>query len=615
MPELKTKEKILIETGLGILLLTIIAFVSGLGFYALAENIDQDSQINVASMFYMATADYSVTLNWTSPGDDGSSGTAARYDIRYSTSTISESNWALATAVTGEPTPHITGTAESMIVSGLQPDTQYFFGLKTRDERSNWSALSNIATVTTPASPIPSCTEDWTCSDWTACENETQTRTCTDQNACGTSENKPVLSQTCQAIGGPAIDTVSPNTTILTNTNLITSTKFTFSWEGLDDITIVDNLNFSYKYDDQSWSSWSSDKSLSIRHLRNGHHTFQVQTRDEAGNIDPSPAVQEFTVRLNTFIAAGVESGGGPMIRLFTPEGRFAGQFFSFEQSFRGGISLAVGDLGDDGHDEIIVGSGPGRRNEVRIFRTDGSLITSFMPFSANYSEGLNVSLADVDGDGKDEIITTPKTGITEVKVFGFSGGSFIEVYPKFLAYPDNFKGGASIVGADVDGDGKDEILTLPYSGGGPNSRIFGLRNSIIKPVGLSIMAFAPSLRASFALAAGDLNNNGKQEIIVAVRNATGPHIRVLGINRQKMLDVLSPGFFAYGKNSRPGLRISTVDSDYDGKDEILVSKGEATSPVISIFFYNGFTAVSKGTIETFPKPLKPIIIHDSGTY
>jgi len=45
----------------------------------------------------------SITLTWTAPGDDNSIGTAASYDIRYSTSSITTSNWASATQATGEP--------------------------------------------------------------------------------------------------------------------------------------------------------------------------------------------------------------------------------------------------------------------------------------------------------------------------------------------------------------------------------------------------------------------------------------------------------------------------------------------------------------------------------
>lgn len=93
----------------------------------------------------------SVTLTWTAPGDDSLSGTAAQYDVRWSTSPITESNFALATAASNVPVPSIAGTSESMIVTGLSPATAYWFAIRTRDDADNWSALSNVVSWTTPA--------------------------------------------------------------------------------------------------------------------------------------------------------------------------------------------------------------------------------------------------------------------------------------------------------------------------------------------------------------------------------------------------------------------------------------------------------------------------------
>jgi len=50
------------------------------------------------------------------------------------------------------------------------------------------------AVAETPAT----CTESWTCDDWSSCAASQQTRTCTDSNSCGTSASKPAESQTCQ---------------------------------------------------------------------------------------------------------------------------------------------------------------------------------------------------------------------------------------------------------------------------------------------------------------------------------------------------------------------------------------------------------------------------------
>ena len=60
----------------------------------------------------------SVTLTWTAPGDDGSTGTATSYEIRYAKSPITAASWVLATPVTGVPTPQAAGTAQSVVVTG-----------------------------------------------------------------------------------------------------------------------------------------------------------------------------------------------------------------------------------------------------------------------------------------------------------------------------------------------------------------------------------------------------------------------------------------------------------------------------------------------------------------
>lgn len=97
----------------------------------------------------------SVTLSWTAPGDDGNVGTAAQYDIRYSTVTITDANWNGATQATGEPTPLAAGSAQTFVVNGLQANTTYYFAIKTADEVPNWSALSNIASRATSSETTP----------------------------------------------------------------------------------------------------------------------------------------------------------------------------------------------------------------------------------------------------------------------------------------------------------------------------------------------------------------------------------------------------------------------------------------------------------------------------
>lgn len=110
-----------------------------------------------------------LTLQWTAPGDDAGVGTAAAYDIRYSTATITSGNFDSATPVSGEPTPLAAGTAQSHTITGLTADTAYYVAMKSVDEAGNWSAISNVVARNTAALPAdrvpPADTTDLAASD------------------------------------------------------------------------------------------------------------------------------------------------------------------------------------------------------------------------------------------------------------------------------------------------------------------------------------------------------------------------------------------------------------------------------------------------------------------
>ncbi len=95
-----------------------------------------------------------VNLTWTAPGDDGDTGTAMTYTSRYrDTAIVSEFGWLLATDVSGEPTPLVAGTPQTMTVSGLTPGQTYYFAIKTQDEVPNTSGLSNSPSATAKEGP------------------------------------------------------------------------------------------------------------------------------------------------------------------------------------------------------------------------------------------------------------------------------------------------------------------------------------------------------------------------------------------------------------------------------------------------------------------------------
>ncbi|WP_223636974.1 lamin tail domain-containing protein [Corallococcus sp. EGB] len=147
------------------------ASAGGLQDITSADLIISDTQAPAVAANFRATAvsGGSIRLDWQAPGDDGVLGTAARYELRYATSAITDATFDSATLVTGVPAPKTAGTAESFTVTGLTEGTTYYFALKTFDGAGNASGLATASSATTnPCSgyvctpPGPQCAEDGT---------------------------------------------------------------------------------------------------------------------------------------------------------------------------------------------------------------------------------------------------------------------------------------------------------------------------------------------------------------------------------------------------------------------------------------------------------------------
>lgn len=97
----------------------------------------------------------SLILSWSAPGNDNFQGRASGYDIRYSLEMITEENWAAANQAANAPAPRNSGLREELRLTGLDPETGYFIGLKSMDEAGNISRLSNIAQGRTSSGDLP----------------------------------------------------------------------------------------------------------------------------------------------------------------------------------------------------------------------------------------------------------------------------------------------------------------------------------------------------------------------------------------------------------------------------------------------------------------------------
>ena len=198
----------------------------------------------------------SIELSWTAPGDDNNTGTATTYNIRYSTSVITSGNFDSATAVTGEPTPSIVGTAESMTVSGLSPSTTYFFAMKTSDEVPNTSSISNVPSGTTTATPdttAPAAISDLAVSSvttssatltWTAPGDDSSTGTATTYDVRYSTSliTSPNFSSARQATGEPS-PSIAGSSETFTVTGLSAGTTYFFAMKTSDEVPNTSSIS------------------------------------------------------------------------------------------------------------------------------------------------------------------------------------------------------------------------------------------------------------------------------------------------------------------------------------------------------------------------------------
>jgi subtilisin family serine protease len=107
-----------------------------------------------------AASKTTLTVEWTATGDDGTRGRATRYDVRYSTSPITEANWTLASEAPVPFAPNNPGTTEILNLTTLAPSTQYFVAMKVLDDVGAASLISNVLSVETADGIAPAGVTD-----------------------------------------------------------------------------------------------------------------------------------------------------------------------------------------------------------------------------------------------------------------------------------------------------------------------------------------------------------------------------------------------------------------------------------------------------------------------
>jgi len=287
---------------------------------------------------------------------------------------------------------------------------------------------------------------------------------------------------------------------------------------------------------------------------------------------------------------ASIVTGPGPgpqnpaLVRGIHPDGQVNpyGEFNAYPGQLYG-VNLACGDPDGDGTDEILTGGGPGPGvpPEVKLFEATGEEfpIFAFMAYGTP-GYGVNVALVDLDGDGRDEILTGPaSTYGPHVRAFRYLGGGRVEAMggTSFLAYGTP-RHGVNIAGGDITGDGEMEIITGPGPGPvyGPHVRAFSAQG--VPVPGCSFFAYG-TLKWGVNVACGDIDGDGFDEIITGAGpgNVFGPHVRAWNHDGSGTVTPI-PGvsYFAYG-TLRYGVNVTCGDLDGDGIDEIVTGPGPST--------------------------------------
>ena len=283
-------------------------------------------------------------------------------------------------------------------------------------------------------------------------------------------------------------------------------------------------------------------------------------------------------------LAVAPEDGGAPKVHLIDPvTGREVKQVIGYEGSFRGGIHAELGDVTGDGVDDLVFAPGGGGGPRIRVVDgSTGEVIADLMVYEDTFRGGVDVAVGDVNGDGYEDVLTgTGDGGGPRVRVLDgksiTNGDDPPAVLYDFFPYENTFRGGVFVGTGDVNGDGFADVITGTGVGGGARVVVFdGRTGDVLK----DFFAFDTSLRTGVRVGAGDLDGDGHDDVLVGAGPGGAPEVRaVSGKDGHLMAD-----FFADDSTLRNGVHVSGQDRTGDGKDDLVAETRHGNNQTVRAF-------------------------------
>lgn len=274
-----------------------------------------------------------------------------------------------------------------------------------------------------------------------------------------------------------------------------------------------------------------------------------------------------------------------PQVRVYRGDGQDTGlRFYAYDRRFVGGVRVATCDVDADGIDEIVTAPGIGPGPHVRVLTIRGGAvqeIVGFYAFDPSFPGGVYPACADLDGDGRAEVIAAMGIGGSpEVRIFAVGPGRADSI-GSFMAYEPTFSGGVRVaaVKPGTAGAASYQIVTVPGAGRPVEIRAFhstGTSTTLVRALPVT----GPEYQLGAFLTVGDVNADGMLDVVLA--SDAGVPALVAGVTLDS--GAFLGSFQPFGPSFMGGARVSLGDIDADGRMELLVSPGLGGRPVVDTY-------------------------------